>query len=75
MNFKIDENLPTEFVEILGDAGHSSDTIVHEDLGGADDAAIAAVCLKEGRILITLIVCPDFWQSERAAFWASEWNQ
>ena len=54
MNFKIDENLPTEFVDILSDMGYSSDTIVHENLGGADDTAIAAICVKEGRILVTL---------------------
>lgn len=54
MNFKIDENLPTEFVDILGDAGHFSDTIVQENLAGADDPAIAAVCVKEGRVLMTL---------------------
>ena len=54
MNFKIDENLPAEFVDLLSDAGYSAETVVHENLTGADDTEIAAVCLKESRILLTL---------------------
>lgn len=54
MNFKIDENLPAEFVELLTGAGNAAETILDENLGGADDTRIAAVCLKEDRILITL---------------------
>ena len=54
MNFKIDENLPDEFVEILLAAGHSSETVVQENLAGADDAVVARICQKENRILLTL---------------------
>jgi predicted nuclease of predicted toxin-antitoxin system len=54
VKFKIDENLPLEFVDLLTGAGYAADTIIHENLGGADDSTIAAVCLKEDRILITL---------------------
>jgi predicted nuclease of predicted toxin-antitoxin system len=54
MNFKIDENLPSEFVDLLAAAGHLSDTVVQENLAGADDAVVIAVCREENRILITL---------------------
>ena len=54
MNFKIDENLPVEFVDVLSTAGHSSETVAQENLSGADDTAIAAICQKEDRLLLTL---------------------
>jgi predicted nuclease of predicted toxin-antitoxin system len=54
MNFKIDENLPSEFVDLLTQAGFSADTVVQESLQGADDSAVADICQKETRILITL---------------------
>ena len=54
MNFKIDENLPGEFVDLLTHAGFSADTVVQENLQGADDSTVANVCQKETRILLTL---------------------
>jgi len=54
MNFKIDENLPSEFVDLLTHAGFSADTVVQENLQGAADSAVANICQKESRILLTL---------------------
>ena len=54
MNFKIDENLPREFVDLLAHAGFSADTVVQEHLQGADDSAVANTCRQESRILLTL---------------------
>ena len=54
MNFKVDENLPVEFVDVLSAAGYSSETVVQENLAGADDAVVARICQKENRILLTL---------------------
>ena len=54
MNFKIDENLPVEYVDLLSAAGYSSETVVEENLTGADDAVVTGVCEKENRILLTL---------------------
>jgi predicted nuclease of predicted toxin-antitoxin system len=54
VKFKIDENLPTEFVDVLNNAGYSGDTVFDENLNGAADEAILRVCAKEDRILITL---------------------
>ena len=54
MRFKIDENLPEEFAELLGRAGYEADTVVSESLSGASDATIAATCRQEDRILVTL---------------------
>lgn len=53
MNFKIDENLPTEFVEVLAEAGHEALTVSQQGLTGNDDPDIVAVCQRENRILIT----------------------
>ena len=54
MKFKIDENLPTEVKAILVSSGHDAHTVYDENLAGHSDADIAAVCLSEKRILITL---------------------
>ena len=54
MRFKLDENLPVELAEILVEAGHDAVTVLEERMGGAEDPSIAAICLAEGRILITL---------------------
>mgnify|MGYP001458474568 CR=1 FL=1 len=54
MNFKIDENLPHEFVDLLAAAGYSSETVAQENLTGADDAVVGRVCKEENRILLTL---------------------
>jgi predicted nuclease of predicted toxin-antitoxin system len=54
VKFKIDENLPSEFVDILGQAGHKADTVRDEELGGKIDEIVAEFCQAEGRVLITL---------------------
>ena len=53
MKFKIDQNLPIDFVTILHQAGHDALTVFDQQLGGAPDPQIVAVCEREGRILIT----------------------
>ena len=54
MEFKIDENLPSEACEILRDAGHDAVSVRDQRLVGKPDADIAAICKAESRILITL---------------------
>ncbi len=54
MKFKIDENLPIEVAEVLLAGGHEADTIHAEHLNGTADSTIAAVCQREGRVLVTL---------------------
>ncbi len=53
MKFKVDQNLPTEFAPILRQAGHDALTVFDQELGGAPDPQIVAVCQREGRMLIT----------------------
>ena len=53
MKFKVDQNLPAEFVTILAQAGHNGMTVWDQHLGGAPDPQIVAVCRQEGRVLIT----------------------
>ena len=54
MNFKIDENLPSEYATLLRAAGFQADTVSEEMLSGADDETVADRIRAEGRILITL---------------------
>jgi len=54
MKFKVDEHLPIEAAELLLQAGHDAITVLGQGLGGADDPAIAAICLQEDRAFITL---------------------
>jgi len=54
MKLKIDENLPIEAVDSLRHAGHDTATVSEQDLGGASDLDVAAVCQREKRALITL---------------------
>lgn len=54
MEFKVDENLPTEVADLLRQVGYDAVTVLEEHLGGASDSDIVSVCQKEGRILITL---------------------
>lgn len=54
MRFKIDENLPVELAELLRSAGHEADTVADEHATGAVDPALAALCKRERRSLITL---------------------
>ncbi len=54
MKFKIDENLPIEFADILQAAGYDATTVFDEGLQGERDSTIADICRLEGRILVTL---------------------
>lgn len=52
--FKVDENLPEAAADILRAAGFDAETVLSEGVGGASDTSIAAICLEEGRALVTL---------------------
>lgn len=54
MEFKVDENLPSEACQILKNAGHDAVTVLDQNLGGHSDTDIAAACKLESRILVTL---------------------
>ena len=54
MRFKVDENLPLETAALLRAAKHEADTVLDEQLSGARDERIAAICKSEGRALLTL---------------------
>ena len=54
MRFKIDENLPAEFVEMLRGASHDAQSVLDEGLGGAPDTRLAEVCRSEQRAIVTL---------------------
>lgn len=54
MKFKIDENLPREFAELLRAVGHDALTVLDQGLVGATDPEILVRCQEERRALITL---------------------
>lgn len=54
MKFKIDENLPAEFADMLRSEGHDAVTVLEERLGGAPDVEIFLACKIEERALLTL---------------------
>ena len=54
MRFKLDENLPAELAALFRRAGHDAVTVLDQDLGGAADPNVAAVCLQEQRAIVTL---------------------
>ena len=54
MKFKIDENLPVEFAEILVKSGYDALTVNDQNLAGEADEILIEICKKEHRILITL---------------------
>lgn len=54
MKFKLDENIPTEVVEILQNEGFVAISVVEEKLSGEDDTIIASRVKAEGMCLITL---------------------
>ena len=56
MKFKIDENLPSETVEVLGSSGHDALTVGDQGLNGASDPSVARACAAEDRVLLTLDV-------------------
>ena len=51
---KTDENLPETAAAVLRAAGHDVTTVLDEELGGAADPRVAAVCQTAGRALLTL---------------------
>ena len=56
MQFKLDENLPASLVTLFTAAGHDAVSASAQDLQGAPDKTISAVCQSEGRALVTLDV-------------------
>ena len=54
MQFKTDENIPLEVVDLLRAAGHDAQSVFDESLSGRTDGRIASVCKQENRTLITL---------------------
>jgi predicted nuclease of predicted toxin-antitoxin system len=54
VKFKIDENLPTEFVDILAATGYEAVTVMAQRLQDKTDSTIIDVCVREGYILVTL---------------------
>jgi predicted nuclease of predicted toxin-antitoxin system len=54
MQFKIDENLPAEAIDILREAGYDAVSVLDQGLGGKPDHEIAKICQVENRIIITL---------------------
>jgi len=54
VNFKVDENLPTEGASVLNDAGHNASTIIDEAMEGVHDIAVLERCASAQRILVTL---------------------
>ena len=53
MNFKIDENLPLEFVDVLKLNGYKAMTALEQDLQGKSDSEVINRCSDEKFILIT----------------------
>jgi predicted nuclease of predicted toxin-antitoxin system len=54
MKFKIDENLPSEFADVLRSANHDAVTVLEQKLGGSIDEDIFAACRREDRTLLSL---------------------
>jgi predicted nuclease of predicted toxin-antitoxin system len=54
VKFKIDENLPIEFANLLITTGHQAMTVDEQHLQGKADSAIMDTCAREGYILVTL---------------------
>ena len=53
MRFKLDENLPIDLAEMFREAGHDAVTVLEQGLTGARDSALASVCMREGRAIVT----------------------
>jgi predicted nuclease of predicted toxin-antitoxin system len=53
MRIKLDENLPTKLMPLLGALGHNVDTVPEERLQGRDDSMIWQAAQNTKRFLIT----------------------
>jgi len=53
MRFKLDENLDIRLKQTFTAAGHEVDTVYDEGVSGTTDDELYALCLREGRALIT----------------------
>lgn len=54
MNFKLDENLPVDLVQILRSADHDASSVFEQNLSGEQDRTVLDMCRAENRALITL---------------------
>lgn len=54
MKFKLDENLPTDLVQIFRSAGHDASSVFEQNLSGEKDQTLLDICRSEDRVLITL---------------------
>jgi predicted nuclease of predicted toxin-antitoxin system len=54
LKLKLDENLRNSGVELLRQSGHDVATVAEQGLTSAPDAEVLAVCVREGRGLVTL---------------------
>jgi predicted nuclease of predicted toxin-antitoxin system len=54
MQFKTDENLRLKVAEILVESGYDAVWVDQQGLAGVANAGVAAVCLVEGRAIVTL---------------------
>jgi len=54
MKIKLDENMPVDVINILGNAGHDAHSVYSEGIEGCSDRQLITICKKEKRLLITL---------------------
>jgi len=54
LKFKIDENLPVEFVDVLESSGYVAMTTLEQELNGKVGTVVINKCLEEKFILVTL---------------------
>jgi predicted nuclease of predicted toxin-antitoxin system len=54
MRFKLDEHLPLEIKDLLGQHKHDAITVAEEGMSGSIDPDVAQVCRNEARALLTL---------------------
>ncbi len=53
MDFKVDQNLPEEVLQVLRSDGHNARNVYEEQLDGRPDLEISAALKRESRALIT----------------------
>ena len=54
MRFKTDENVPALVAARLAAAGHDALRVDEQGMNGASDPQVGAVCVAEGRVIVTL---------------------